>query len=649
MIDVIDASVQFTGDPLFENVTFKISPGDKIALVGANGTGKSTLLKVLAGKEELETGSVNQQKNIKIGYLPQEFISLSSAPLFDEVKSSLTHITNLEKKELIINNKLSNDNTTDEERDKLLTELGDLEHEKEKHDYYLVDSTIKKVLSGLGFGEKDFTRNTNEFSGGWQMRIELAKILLGNNDLILLDEPTNHLDIDSLEWLIGFLKGFEGALLIVSHDRHFINSVTNRTLEIFNNKIHFFKGNYDSYLKQKEERDKQLIANFNNMQKKIKETERFIERFRYKESKARQVQSRIKQLEKLELGDLPEQEQTIDIKFPPAPRSGVIPIKLENVAKSYGSNHVFDGVELQIERGDKIAFVGPNGAGKTTLAKIIAGKLAPTDGNVEIGYNTYISYYAQEVADNLDLDKDIIDAVAETGDDLNAMQIRTILGSFLFSDDDVFKKIKVLSGGEKSRVALARILLTRANLVVLDEPTNHLDFSSKSILQKALIDFNGSLIIVSHDVDFIRPICGKVLEVRNNNVIQYHGDIDYYLHKREEMSEHDVQSAKVVSSDNGLSKKEQKRLEAERRNQRYKATKELKRNIEKCEKLIEELEADKESLEAELADPKIFSNTELAKEKNSAYARTQKDLEAEYEKWTELHDKLEGIENEFGQ
>lgn len=474
------------------------------------------------------------------------------------------------------------------------------------------------------------------------MRIELAKILLADNDAILLDEPTNHLDMDSLQWVIDFLKNYKGTLILISHDQHFVNSVTEKTVEIFNKKVNTFNGNYAKYLKFKKERDEQLINQIKNREREVKQLNRFIERFRYKATKARQVQSRIKMLERLEEIDAPESESKIDIHFPEAERSGSVPVELINVSKTYTTLPVFENVNLQIHRGDKIAFVGPNGAGKTTLAKIIAGKLPPSKGNVKIGHKTYVSYYAQEVTEELNPGNDLIDTMSSVTEDLTIGRIRTILGSFLFSDDDVFKKVQVLSGGEKSRLALAKILVQKANLIILDEPTNHLDFDSKNILQKALIKFNGTLVIVSHDVDFIRPIANKVIEIRNSRIKEYPGNIDYYLEKQKSEQVEEINNNKSKNY-----KKEEKRRVAEIRQQKSKATSKLKSDLERIEEEIAKLEEEKLETEQTLADPSIYNDAEKVKSLKTLYSEVQQSLELNYERWTDLSSKLESIEKEF--
>lgn len=645
MIDIKNLSIQFTGENLFENVNLKIGKHDKIALVGSNGKGKSTFLKLIYGLEKPESGEIIKQKGIRIGYLPQDLISFHSKTLFDEVKSSIIELKSINEKEKDILSALNSNNISEDDRIELIETLGELHYQKENLDFYNVESKIKKTLIGLGFEEKDFGRLTDEFSGGWQMRIQLAKILLGDNDLILLDEPTNHLDIDTLTWLEDFLINYKGALIIVSHDRDFINKVTSKTLEIFNKQINFFPGTYDQYLSFKKEREIKLRAIEKNREKKIKEIEKFIERFRYKATKARQVQSRIKQINKLETIEILEEEKKIEIKFPEPPKSGAIPVELINVSKCYNNNEVLKDINIKIERGEKIAIVGPNGAGKTTLAKIIGNKIDVTSGKVIYGYNTLISYYEQEVADSLNPDLDLIDTLEEINDELTPGQIRNLLGAFLFSGDDVFKKVKVLSGGEKSRIALARLLLTKSNLIILDEPTNHLDYNSKEILQKALVDFTGTLIIVSHDIDFLKPIVNKVYEIRNHKLKVYYGGIEYYLQKRIEESE--IENSESTKITNKASRKEQKRIEAELRQKKYNNTKDLRKQLELCESEIIKLENLKTQLENDLTKYEIFSNPTLAKEKNNEYEKIKILLNNEYKRWEDLNNLLEEIEKQF--
>ncbi len=645
MIDFENVSLGFADSPLFENVNFKINKSDKIGLVGINGAGKTTLLNLILGNISPDKGEIRKQKNIQIGYLPQEIIDSKEGLLFDNVRNSLQTIRFIEKEEEALSKLLSDGGNL--EKDNLLKERFDrLENLKERFDYYSVNSRIEKVLSGLGFSAQEFNKPVGEFSGGWQMRIELAKILLEDNNILLMDEPTNHLDIDSLEWLISFLKNYKGALLIVSHDKNFLNEVTFKTLEISNAKVTLYNGNYDEYLKFKEEKKRELTSQRKNLEKKKKETEKFIERFRYKATKAKQVQSRIKALSKLELPEIEEDEEIIDIKFPEPPRSGAVTVELSKISKSFGTIKLFDSVDLKIERGEKIAIVGPNGAGKSTLTKIITGKLLPDTGTVKYGHNVKVSFYSQDVADNLDLSKTVWEIMLSAGSQLTEGKIRSVLGAFLFKGDDVFKKVKVLSGGEKSRLALAKLLITAGNLIVLDEPTNHLDFKSKEALKKALTDFPASVIIVTHDVDFLRNLVSKTFDIRNGKIKIYYGGIDYYLSKKFDFK--DEETRKEVSN-KPSGKKEEKRLQAELRAEKYRATKDLKENISKIELMIEDLENGKIKIEKELSEEKIFSNPTLAKEKNQEYSEILNKLEKAYEEWTSLTERLETIEKSFSE
>jgi ATP-binding cassette subfamily F protein 3 len=647
MIDISDISLQFGGNYLFQNVSFRINSGDKVALVGANGSGKSSLFKILCNQLQPEKGSISKQQRTTIGYLPQDNVIHAGKTLIEEASSALSDITSLQIKERELTQALSAKNILPDEQQDLISNLGEVHQRLEELDSYSASSNVEKILVGLGFEENDFIRLTDEFSGGWQMRIALARILISQNDLLLLDEPTNHLDIDSLEWLITFLKGYKGALIIVSHDKHFIMQTTSKSYELFNNKFSIFNGNYNAYLKYKDERDEQLIHKYELQQKKIKETMRFIERFRYKNTKAKQVQSRIKQLEKLETIELPQNESDIKVNFPEPPKSGKVNMELISLKKSYGNNEIFSGVDLVVSRGEKIAFVGPNGAGKTTLAKIIAGKLDYDNGERILGYNTIISYYAQDIADNLQPDIDIIETVDGIAEEKTIGELRSILGAFLFKSDDVFKKVGVLSGGEKSRVALAKILLTKSNFIVLDEPTNHLDISSKKVLQQALINFKGSLILVSHDVDFLQPIASIVVEIRKGEIQSFSGGIDYYLHKREELKIKDSEEKNVPGIESITTKKEQKRIEAEKRQAKYSATKRLVSEIALLEKKIEVLEVTKENLENTLAKPETYNNPKKAFSINKEFKIISEELSGVMSKWENLSQKLINIESQF--
>ncbi|GAB4291031.1 MAG: ABC-F family ATP-binding cassette domain-containing protein [Ignavibacteriaceae bacterium] len=650
MIDLSGVSLQFGGRYLFENLNYKIHSDDKIALVGLNGSGKSSLLKLINGDVAPESGAVNRQKNISIGYLPQENITHSGRTLIDEAMTAYTSINMLQEREKILIEHLKDQTLAEEDKNDMIIQLGNIHHKLEQLDAFRARPDAEKILSGLGFSSEDFNRLTEEFSGGWQMRIALAKILISQCDIILLDEPTNHLDIDTLQWLTGFLKNYDGAFIIVSHDKHFLNQVTNKTIEILNSKIYSFNGRFEEYLKFKDERNQQAEQILIQQQKKIKETERFIERFRYKASKARQVQSRIKQLDKLEKIEIEDDPEKINISFPQPPRSGKVVIQLKNISKSYGNNVIFRNLDLMIQRGEKIALVGPNGAGKSTLANLLAGKIKPDSGEIIPGHNTVISFYTQEVADDLDPSLDILDSVAGIDEDKSPGELRALLGSFLFRADDVFKKIAVLSGGEKSRVALCKILLTKANFIILDEPTNHLDMVSKNILREALIDFEGTLVLVSHDIDFLSPVVNKVIEIRKYSFKIFEGGIEYYLRKREELNDQKVVKGEIKNKypAESISKKEKKKADAELRQKRYRATINLKKEISSLENTISELEKEKSLLENEIANPHLYNEPEKAKELNLKYKLIKEELEKTLDKWITVSSELDEIEKSFG-
>ncbi|MEJ2195611.1 MAG: ABC-F family ATP-binding cassette domain-containing protein [Ignavibacteriaceae bacterium] len=626
MIDLSGISLQFGGDYLFKDVSFKINSGDKAALVGANGSGKTSLLKLLSENLQPEKGKIIKQKRTSIGYLPQDNVIHSGKSLIEEASSALSDITMLREKEQELTQALSIETISDEDRNDIINNLGEVHQRLEELESYSVNSKVEKILVGLGFEENDFIRLTNEFSGGWQMRIALAKLLISQNDLLLLDEPTNHLDLDSLEWLIDFLKNYRGALIIVSHDKHFITETTSKTYEIYNRKFSVYNGDYISFLKFKEERDQQLIHQNEIQQKKIKETQKFIERFRYKNTKAKQVQSRIKQLKKLKSIEMPEDEGKIKLNFPEPPKSGKVNIELFSIKKSYGSKVIFQDLDLQVNRDEKIAFVGANGAGKTTLAKIIAGKIDFDSGERKVGYNTSISYYAQDVADNLRKDLDLLETVDGIAENKSVRELRSILGAFLFNGDDVFKKVSVLSGGEKSRLALAKIL---------------------KILQRALVNFNGSLILVSHDVDFLQPIVNKVIEVRKSDIKIFNGGIDYYLYKKKELTKSITDETNSNNGEPVYNKKQQKRIEAERRQARYIATKDIINKLNLVEKEIHTLEIKEKYLESSLADPGTYKDSQQLLQVQNDFNNVKLKLSENLKVWENLNEELQEIESKF--
>lgn len=643
MISIENISVQFSGEYLFHSVSFKINPSDKIGVVGPNGCGKTTLLKILAGEMEPETGSINFQKGLKIGYLPQEYISeVSDESLFDEVYKANQEIYELEKKEKEILDEIQH------KQDKYLIEkLGKIQVRLHQLNPEIYKREIAKVLIGLGFSEKDFTRKVTEFSGGWRVRVAIAKLLLSDADLLLLDEPTNHLDFDSQEFLISYLKKFKGALLVISHDTHFLNSVTSKTLGFSFGKVILFNGSADEFYKYQETQRNQLLQEYKNQQKKIRHIERFIERFRYKATKARQVQSRIKMLEKIETIEIPDEEEAISFDFENIPPSGKVVIKLENVCKNYGDLEVLKNINLQIDRGDKIAVIGLNGSGKSTLAKLLAQVENISSGKIQIGHNVIVGYYSQNLIEELDTEKTVLETVEFIDPEKTQAQVRKLLGCFLFQGDDVFKKVKVLSGGEKSRLVLLKILLKRSNFLILDEPTNHLDRQSKKILQEALIDYDGTLVIVSHDVDFVNPMVNKVIEVKNKNISITYGNLDDYIRRKrlEEEKQNLASDYKKKETAEIINQRRlQKRIEAEKRQKFYNLTKDIRKRIEMLENEIANLENQKKLLEDLFAHPeKVTSERNIFNE----YKEISERIDQYLEEWSHLSEEYSKIEKEI--
>jgi ATP-binding cassette subfamily F protein 3 len=657
MIAAQNLGISFGGDVLFEGVSFLINPGDRIGLVGSNGAGKSTLMKALMGRQVLDEGRVATSRHAVIGYLPQEGIVLSDKSVREEVMLAFGEIVELEREIDAMHEELSRRSAESgtPEYQSLIDDLGELQHRFEAMNGFSAVGEVDKVLGGLGFEPTDLERNCGEFSGGWQMRIELAKLLLRQPDLLMLDEPTNHLDIESLTWIESFLQRYQGGLLLISHDRSFLDGITNRTFELSMGRLSTYTGNYSSYLRQRGDRRAVQQAAYENQQKQIAETERFIERFRYKATKASQVQSRVKALERLDrVAPLESDEASVHFKFPPAPRSGRTVVELTGVSKRYGTNLVLDNVDFALERGEKVAFLGRNGEGKSTLSRIIAG-IESYEGTRALGHNVSVGYYAQHQAEDLDPRMTVLetlDAVA-TGD--VRTKLRTLLGAFLFNGDDVFKRVSVLSGGEKSRLALAKMLLEPVNLVILDEPTNHLDMASKGVLKEALAAFDGALIIVSHDRDFLGGLVEKCIEFRARRLKVHLGGIEEYLAQRQITSvdqafarstvEGDARSA--VGADDAGNRREQKRLEAELRNRRYAATKELRKKIARTEEEIAKLEESKTAAEEDLARPEIYSNPEKSRTTQTRLRELERTLAERYATWEELAAEIDTIEKEL--
>ena len=533
MLNVHNLSVSFQGEYLFEEVAFMLNAGDRVGLIGKNGAGKSTMLKLLSRELKPDSGTIAADKDVRIGFLKQDIDFVRGRTILEEAYQAFGEIKTLEQKLDDIHHQI--ETRTDYESESyhnLLDMLSDYTHRFDLIGGYLYQGETEKVLLGLGFQRSDFDKLTDSFSGGWRMRIELAKLLLQNNDILLLDEPTNHLDIESIIWLEQFLTTYSGAVVIVSHDKMFLDNVTNRTIEISVGKIYDYPKPYSKFLELRQEIREQQLASQKNQEKKIQQTEKLIEKFRAKASKASMAQSLIKKLDKIERIEVDEEDNAVmNVRFPVSVTPGKVVLEIDDVSKSYGEKEVLSHVSLLVERGSKIAFVGQNGQGKTTLAKMIIGE-TDYQGTIKLGHNVQLGYFAQNQADYLDGELTVLDTMYHAADDTNRMKIRDILGSFLFRGDEVDKKVKVLSGGERNRLALAKMLLSDFNVLVMDEPTNHLDIKSKNVLKKALQQFEGTLIIVSHDRDFLQGLTDKVYEFKNKNIKEYLGDIDFYLEQR---------------------------------------------------------------------------------------------------------------------
>lgn len=643
MIAVNNLSVHFGGDYLFDSLNFSINPRDCIGLIGRNGTGKTTLIKILAGLDFPEEGIIAKPNDMTIGYLPQEGHIESNKNVFEETKSALVEIVNLELEIKRITDEIQHrTDTHSEEYLKLLKRLADSNERFHLLGGHSIEAEIEKVLRGLGFDSSDLTRMVGEFSGGWQMRIELAKILLRKPDCIFLDEPTNHLDIESIQWLEGFLKNYPGAILIVSHDRSFLDNVTNRTMQLFGGNMYDFNLPYTEFMKVREEQKKQQESAYKNQQRQIAQTERFIERFRSKATLASRVQSRIKQLDKIDRIELEEEDTSaIKIRFAEPPRSARVMAETKGLSKSYGTKHVLENIDFAIERGEKVAFVGRNGEGKSTLSKILAG-IENYDGTLEIGTNTNIGYYAQHQAELLNDNLTVFEVIDFAAKGEMRLQIRKILGAFLFSGDSVDKKVKVLSGGEKSRLALALLLLNPYNLLILDEPTNHLDMKARDVLKDALINYQGSLILVSHDRHFLHELTTRTYYFKDKKIKEYLGDIYEFLdkYKMETLRELEYNKANTVRTNDTPSRT---KLDREQKKAFERDERKLKRAIEELEKEIEKIESAITELEDEFASSALHENIELLKSKQAEYNSLKATLEAKMEEWSQLHEELEKL------
>jgi ATP-binding cassette, subfamily F, member 3 len=532
MLQLTGAGKRFGHKLLFEDLDWLITPKERAGLVGGNGTGKSTLLKVIAGLEQLDYGSTSAMKGIRLGYLPQDGLSVSGRSVFAEAMTVFAGVKELEEELESLTAKMSELDPASEEYLAVANRFEQADSEFRARDGYAIEAQVGAVLSGLGFCKEDWTRQTEEFSGGWQMRLALAKLLLEKPNVLLLDEPTNHLDIEARDWLEEYLNNYENAYILISHDRYFLDVTVKKIVEIWNKKVHFYTGGYEKYRTQKAERLIQLESAYKNQQDKIQQLEAFISRFRYQATKAKQVQSRIKELEKIERIELPPEEKTIHFTFPQPKPSGRIVAQFKGVSKSFGSKLIFSGAEFTIERGDRVALVGVNGAGKSTLIKLLAGTEALSSGEYTLGHNVEPDYFAQDQYKELDVDARILDDLSAAAPRTTQTELRNLLGCFLFSEDDVFKRIGVLSGGERNRYALARMLLHPSNFLLLDEPTNHLDIRAKDVLLEALEKFTGTIVFVSHDRYFIENLATRVIEIADGEVRVFPGNYKDYLWRK---------------------------------------------------------------------------------------------------------------------
>ncbi len=644
MISIQDLKVEFSSQLLFDNVSFVINKKDKIALVGKNGAGKSTMLKIIAGLQSPSSGSVSNSTDLTIGYLPQQMTLVDKYTVKEEVMKAFDHIKELDSQIAKMNQELAErtdyDSADYQDLIDRLTHKNDLRAMYQAENY---EAEIEKTLLGLGFDRTDFDRPTSEFSGGWRMRIEIAKLLLKRPDVLLLDEPTNHLDIESIQWLENFLKLHANSLLLVSHDKAFIDNVTNRTIEISCGKIYDYNVNYSHFVQLREQRVEQQLRAYENQQKMIHDTQEFIEKFRYKPTKAVQVQSRIKQLAKIVPIEVDEVDTSrLRLKFPPAPRSGDYPVIAEDVSKTYGEHNVFHDVTFTIKRGEKVAFVGKNGAGKSTLVKCIMGEI-PFEGNLKIGHNVKIGYFAQNQAQLLDGELTVFDTIDQVAVGDIRTRINDILGAFMFGGPASEKKVKVLSGGEKSRLAMIRLLLQPVNLLIMDEPTNHLDMRTKDILKDAIKDFNGTVIVVSHDRDFLDGLVEKVYEFGGGHVKEHLGGIYDFLAQKNMESLHELEKKEQLQQGIHAAKNIEQEVKQSKLN--YQEQKELNKKIKQAEKRVSELEQHVNDLENQInhIEQQLAQGGEVDPDIYNRHSQLNAELEQTMTQWEDAGEELEKI------
>ena len=658
MLAVKNLRVEFGPRVIFKDLTFSLGEKERIAFAGHNGAGKSTLMKCIGGVLEPNAGEITKPKHHRIGYLPQEGIHIKGISLYDEVESAFAETKAIQEDIDRYSIELEKLDPRSAPFSNLLNKIGELELRLDGHDPARMRPKIQAVLTGLGFKHNDFDRDCGEFSGGWQMRIAMAKLFLAEPEVLLLDEPTNHLDINAQRFMESYLHGYKGAIILISHDRSMMDGLTTRTIAFHHGRAEEFTGNYSSYETQLKERQDNLRKQKINQDREIAKTEQFINRFRAQANKASQVQSRIKQLAKIERIEIDEEDSVMSFRFPDPPASTHLVAKLTNAGQKYGDLNVFRDLDLEITRGEKIAIVGPNGAGKSTFCRMITGEEAPFTGDHELGPKTLPSFFNQNHADELDPTLTVLETVEQIQTRGSNMSARDVLGCFLFRGDDVFKKIGVLSGGERSRVALVRMLVRPANFLILDEPTNHLDMQSQDILQKALIDYPGTLLIVSHNRNFLDPIVQKTMEFRpKEDPRMFAGNLTYYLDKIEEEESNISTPAEPSSpkrpqptpSQPQLSSKERRKRDAAIREKRNKVLKPLQSEFTSVEKAIAELESAQATLTTHLESPEVVSDAEKLRETTNAYEAISQKLETAYSKWEELSTQIENLDAELAQ
>ncbi|RMB62920.1 ABC transporter ATP-binding protein [Dokdonia sinensis] len=636
MLNIHNLSVSFQGEYLFEEITYRLGHGDRVGLVGKNGAGKSTMLRIISGEQQYDTGSIAIEKEVTIGFLKQDIDFVEGRTVLEESYEAFQEIKKLEAQMEDINTQLAT--RTDYESEgynQLMIDINDVQQQYEVHGGYSYKGETERILQGLGFKREDFEKITDTFSGGWRMRIELAKLLLQDNDILLLDEPTNHLDIESIIWLETFLRGYTGAVVIVSHDKMFLDNVTNRTIEISLGRIYDYPKPYTEYLVLRKELREQQLASQKNQQKQIEQTEKLIEKFRAKASKATMAQSLIKKLDRIDRIEVDEDDNSVmTLRFPVSVTPGKVVVEAEDVAKNYGDKKVLQNIDLLIERDTKTAFVGQNGQGKSTLAKIIVGELEH-NGKVKLGHNVQIGYFAQNQAEYLDGTKTVEETMIDAADERTRPNVRNILGSFLFRGEEVDKYVRVLSGGERNRLALAKLMLQPFNVLVMDEPTNHLDIKSKNVLKDSLKQFEGTLIVVSHDRDFLQGLTDRVYEFKDQRIKEYLGDIDYYLEEREVTNLREIEKRDVIK------KVADKPKETKQSYEEQKKLKSLNNRLSKVESNINKLEREIKEIDVQLAvnyeetmaKPNFFEN----------YNKKKKQLDQFMEDWEKITEELDAL------